>query len=103
MPTSGAGPGLSARRAILIAAAQGLGALALLGDANGIVRRVPLLVAADGRPYPGLALESVRVLSGASTYIIDGASETIQVGDRRFPLAQERHAAARAGLAREGR
>ena len=72
----------------LIAAAQGLGALALPGDANGIVRRVPLFVAADGRPYPGLALESVRVLSGASTYIIDGASETIQVGDMRFPLEQ---------------
>jgi adenylate cyclase len=72
----------------LIAAAQGLGALSLLGDANGIVRRVPLLVAADGRAYPGFALESVRVLTGASNYIIDGASETIQVGDRRFPLAQ---------------
>jgi adenylate cyclase len=72
----------------LIAAAQALGALSLLGDANGIVRRVPLLVAADGRAYPGFALESVRVLTGASNYIIDGASETIQVGDRRFPLAQ---------------
>jgi adenylate cyclase len=72
----------------LIGAAQGLGALALLGDANGIVRRVPMLVAADGRAYPGLALESVRVLTGASNYIIDGASRTIQVGDRRFPLAQ---------------
>jgi adenylate cyclase len=72
----------------LIAAAQGLGALALLGDANGIVRRVPLLVAADGRAYPGLALESVRVLSGASNYIIDGPSGTIQVGDRRLPLGQ---------------
>lgn len=72
----------------LIAAAQGLGALALPGDANGIVRRVPLLVAADGRAYPSLALESVRVLAGASTYIIDGASGTILVGDRRLPLAQ---------------
>ena len=72
----------------LIAAAQGLGALALMGDANGIVRRVPMLVAADGRAYPGFALESVRVLTGASNYIIDGASEIIQVGDRRFQLAQ---------------
>jgi adenylate cyclase len=72
----------------LIAAAQGLGALSLLGDANGIVRRVPMLVAADGRAYPGFALEALRVLTGASNYIIDGASETIQVGDRRFPLAQ---------------
>jgi adenylate cyclase len=73
----------------LVNAAQGLGALALLGDANGIVRRVPLLVAADGRPYPGLALEAVRVAAGASTYIIDGASETIQVGELKFPLARD--------------
>jgi adenylate cyclase len=73
----------------LIDAAQGLGALALLGDANGIVRRVPLLVAADRRPYPGLALEAVRVAAGASTYILDGASETIQVGAMKFPLARD--------------
>ena len=73
----------------LVNAAQGLGALALPGDANGIVRRVPLLVAADGRPYPGLALEAVRVVSGASTYIIDGASDTIQVGALKFPLASD--------------
>ena len=73
----------------LTEAAQGLGALALLPDASGIVRRVPLLVAADERPYPGLALETVRVFAGASTYIIDGARGTIQAGPLRFPLAQD--------------
>lgn len=69
-------------------AARGLGALALPGDANGIVRRVPLLVAADGRPYPGLALECVRLLSGAASYIIDAATETIQMADVRIPLGR---------------
>lgn len=73
----------------LTEAARGIGALALPGDANAIVRRVPLLVAADRRPYPGLALESVRVLTGASNYIVDGSTETIQVGDRRFALAPD--------------
>ncbi len=72
----------------LTEAARGLGALALPGDANGIVRRIPLLVAADGRPYPGLALESVRLLSGASNYIIDAATDTIQVADVRIPLVR---------------
>lgn len=73
----------------LTEAARGLGALALLGDTTGIVRRVPLLVAADGRPYPGLALESVRLLSGASNYIIDAATDTIQVADVRIPLVRD--------------
>jgi adenylate cyclase len=67
-------------------AARGLGALALPGDANGVVRRVPMLVAADGRPYPGLALECVRVLSGASNYIIDAATQTIEMADIKLPL-----------------
>jgi adenylate cyclase len=73
----------------LTSVAQGLGALALLPDASGIVRRVPLLVAADDRPYPGLALEAVRVFAGASTYIIDGASGTLHAGPLQFPLAQD--------------
>jgi adenylate cyclase len=72
--------------AVLSDAARGLGAIALLGDANGLVRRVPLLVAADGRPYPGLALESLRVLSGAANYIVDGAAQGIQVADLHIPL-----------------
>lgn len=70
-------------------AARGLGALALPGDASGVVRRVPLLVVADGRPYPGFALECVRVLSGASNYIIDAATETIQVADMQAPLTHD--------------
>ncbi|MDQ8732127.1 adenylate/guanylate cyclase domain-containing protein [Bradyrhizobium sp. LHD-71] len=73
----------------LVQAARGIGALALPGDASAIVRRVPLLVAAGGQPYPGLALESVRVLAGASSYIVDGPTETIQVGDRQFALAPD--------------
>jgi adenylate cyclase len=82
------GAGVIGPPAELTDAARGVGALALLGDASGIIRRVPLLVAADGRLYPGLALECVRVLSGASTYIIDAATETLQVADLRLPLAR---------------
>jgi adenylate cyclase len=72
----------------LTSAARGLGALALPGDASGIVRRVPFLVVADNRPYPGLALECMRVLSGASNYIVDAATETIQVAEAQVPLGR---------------
>lgn len=69
-------------------AARGIGVLALPGDANGIVRRAPLLVAADGRPYPGLALETVRVLAGASNYIVDATTNSVEVGNMQFALAR---------------
>jgi adenylate cyclase len=81
------GAGVVGPPTALTRAARGLGALALPGDANGIVRRVPLLVAAEGHPYPGFALECLRVLAGASTYILDAATNTIQVGDSQIPLA----------------
>lgn len=81
------GAGVVGPPTALMSAARGLGALALPGDANGIVRRVPLLVAAEGHPYPGFALECLRVLAGASTYILDAATNTIQVGDSHIPLA----------------
>ena len=47
---------------------------------------MPLLVATDGRPYPGLALEALRVHSGAANYIVDGPSGTIQFADLEIPL-----------------
>jgi adenylate cyclase len=81
------GAGATGPPAALTLVARGLGALALPGDANGIIRRVPLLVAADGRPYPGFALECLRILAGASNYILDAASGTVQVGDSHIPLA----------------
>jgi adenylate cyclase len=81
------GAGVVGPPAALTEAARGLGALALPGDANGVIRRVPLLVATEGRSYPGFALECLRILAGASTYILDAESETIQVGDFHIPLA----------------
>ncbi|WP_054008463.1 CHASE2 domain-containing protein [Cypionkella psychrotolerans] len=46
--------------------AAGLGVSALRGEAQGRVRRVPLLVLADQSPAPGFATEVVRLAQGAS-------------------------------------
>jgi adenylate cyclase len=46
--------------------AAGLGVSALRGEAQGRVRRVPLLVLADQSPAPGFAAEGVRLAQGAS-------------------------------------
>ena len=58
----------------------GVGTLALAGDEDGVVRRVPLLVGIGSRVHPGLAAEAVRLAEGASAYRIDGKAETIAIG-----------------------
>ncbi len=61
-------------------AASGLGALALPGDADGLVRRLPLLVAAAGQVQPGLAAEALRLGEAASAYRLDGAAGVLRIG-----------------------
>ena len=39
-----------------------------LPEIDGVNRRVPLVVQVDGRLYPGLSLEALRVASGNSTF-----------------------------------
>jgi len=50
-------------------AAAALGVLSLPGDADGRVRRAPLLVVVGGRPWPSLAVEVVRSHGGASAIL----------------------------------
>jgi adenylate cyclase len=79
-------PGGIAPPAALTRDAQGLGALALPGDADGIVRRVPLLVGVDDQLRPGFALEVMRLFERASAYLVDGGTGTLRVGDINIRL-----------------
>ena len=79
-------PGAITPFAPLVQRAAGLGALALAGDEDGLVRRVPLLVGVAGRVHPGLAAEAVRLAQKASAYRIDGDAETIALGGLSVPL-----------------
>jgi adenylate cyclase len=83
-------PGAVGPVAALQEAAQGLGTLSLPGDADGPVRRVPLMVGAAGALRPGLALEAVRLWRGAALYLIEGEARLLRAGDR--PLALPRDA-----------
>jgi adenylate cyclase len=63
----------------LEAAAAGTGFVSLEGDADGIVRRVPLVAIHRGTPVPALSLEAVRVARGAGSPNLlasDGSGET---------------------------
>jgi adenylate cyclase len=72
----------------LIRVAQGLGALAAAADADGPIRRVPLLVLTGERLRPGLAVELVRLAQGAAALVIDGNAR-LHVGDVTVPLGAD--------------
>lgn len=66
--------------------AAGLGVIALPGDADGVIRRVPLFVSAGGVAYPGVALELLRVAQDASAYLIENGR--LNVGEHSLPLPE---------------
>jgi len=83
--------------------ADGLGALSLPANADGVIRRVPLLLGAGDSLLPGLALETVRVQRRASGYTVQANPSRINFADvtfplpsdallRLFPVAADRHA-----------
>ena len=60
-------PGIIANIPELESNAAGVGITNMLPEIDGVNRRVPLVVAKDGKIYPNLALETLRVASGDST------------------------------------
>jgi adenylate cyclase len=81
--------GLSGPDGPLADGAASIALLSLPADADGVVRRAPLLVEASGALAPGLALELLRVASGAATFIVGGTPVEIRWADRRLPLGPE--------------
>ena len=55
--------------------AAGMGALNFIPDADGVVRRVPLMFTVDGRVAPSLVAEMLRVAQGAQNYVLKGAEQ----------------------------
>jgi adenylate cyclase len=67
----------------------GLGVLALPGDPDGNVRRVPLLAVADRHILPGLAVELVRISRDATLLIVSDAPRTLAVADLVIRLGDD--------------
>jgi adenylate cyclase len=63
-------PGLIANVPKLENNAAGVGIVNTLPEVDGVNRRVPLIVTVDGKLYPGLALETLRVATGNDTFQI---------------------------------
>ena len=70
----------------IAAAARGFGAIVLAGDANGEIRRVPVLVMVGGYLRPGFAVEMLRVNYEAASFILDSAQQRLRIGPLSVPI-----------------
>ncbi|HEX6374560.1 MAG TPA: adenylate/guanylate cyclase domain-containing protein [Allosphingosinicella sp.] len=80
--------------------AAGLGFVSIKGDADGIVRRVPLVARANGTLVPSLSAEALRVAQGAGGMTVrssDASGETnagapemvaLKIGEAEVPVTE---------------
>jgi adenylate cyclase len=61
-------PGIIANIPAVESAAAGVGIVNTFPEIDGVVRRMPMVVAVDGKLYPSLAMEVMRVAAGDSTF-----------------------------------
>jgi adenylate cyclase len=61
-------PGLIANVRSLEANAVGVGIVNTLPEVDGVNRRLPMIVAVNGKVYPSLSMEALRVAAGDSTF-----------------------------------
>jgi len=75
-------PGLIANVPQLESKAAGVGIVNTLPEVDGVNRRVPLIVTVDGKLYPGLALETLRVATANDTFqvkLFEGGVEKMRL------------------------
>jgi len=75
-------PGLIANIPSLENGAAGVGIVNTLPEIDGVNRRMPLVVSVDGKLYPALSLETLRVAAGDSTFQVklnEGGVEKMRI------------------------
>jgi len=75
-------PGLIANVPQLEQNAAGVGITGTLPEVDGVNRRMPLIVTVDGKLYPALSLETLRVAAGDSTFqvkLFEGGVEKMRI------------------------
>ena len=61
-------PGILANIPVIENAAAGVGIVNTFPEIDGVVRRAPLVIASNGKLYPSLAMETLRVAGGDTTF-----------------------------------
>lgn len=75
-------PGLIANIPVLENAAYGVGTTNTLPEVDGVNRRLPLIISVDGKLYPSIAMETLRVAAGDSTFqvkLFEGGVEKMRI------------------------
>ena len=75
-------PGLIANVPVLENSAAGIGIVNTLPEVDGVNRRMPLIVAVDGKLYPSMSMEALRVAAGDSTFqvkLFEGGVEKMRI------------------------
>jgi adenylate cyclase len=75
-------PGLIANIPSLENSAAGIGIVNTLPEVDGVNRRLPLIVSVDGKLYPSIAMETLRVAAGDSTFQVklnEGGVEKMRI------------------------
>ena len=75
-------PGLIANVPVLENSAAGIGIVSTLPEIDGVNRRMPLIVTVDGKLYPSMAMETLRVAAGDSTFqvkLFEGGVEKMRI------------------------
>jgi adenylate cyclase len=75
-------PGLIANIPQLENSAAGIGIVSTLPEVDGVNRRLPLIVTVDGKLYPSIAMETLRVAAGDSTFqvkLFEGGVEKMRI------------------------
>ena len=75
-------PGLIANVPSLENGAAGIGIVSTLPEVDGVNRRLPLIVTVDGKLYPSIAMETLRVAAGDSTFqvkLFEGGVEKMRI------------------------
>jgi adenylate cyclase len=83
------GPGANEPLSSLLERAAGNGVVSLPGDADGKVRRVPLLVGVGTTLRPGLAVETVRLTQHAATLIVESDPQRLVIGNLNVALPRD--------------
>jgi adenylate cyclase len=71
-------PGLIANVPVLEQNATGVGIVSTLPEVDGVNRRVPLVITVDGKIYPSLAMETLRVAANDTTVQIKLAESGVE-------------------------
>lgn len=61
-------PGIQANISLFNSKAAGIGVVNVLPEIDGVVRRIPMVVASDGQLYPSISLETMRVAVGDPSF-----------------------------------